>query len=380
MTTVSRPPARLIWAASATCADLWQVAKLPTSDSFLWLEIGTHRWVVVSPLEVGRAVRLAPAGTKVLTREQAAVEFGVEPPERPTTTALVLGVARKFRRTCWEVPADFPLGLAQQLEAEGLRLRSVQPFLPERRCKTPAELAFLRAGVKLAEIGLARARAVLRSAQLVRGRCLSWNGTPLTAERLRAEIEIAILRRGGRCERTIVAPGRQGADPHEAGHGPIHADEPIVLDIFPRDERSGYFGDLTRTVVKGRAPEVVRRAHAAVRAAQLAAIAQARPGVKLATVHAAASAVLEQHGFVTDLTTVPPRGFIHGTGHGLGLEIHEAPRLGRIAGQLQAGDVVTIEPGLYYPEWGGVRLEDDLAITATGAELLSHASHALEIP
>jgi len=379
MAVASRSPARLIWAASETCADLWYASRLPTADPFLWLEIGRRRWLVVSPLELGRARRLAPRGTRVMTRQQAITEFGMSETRAGTVADLILGAARRYRRLRWEVPDYLPLGLARRLEAEGLRLQTVQPFFPERRRKTAADLAGIRTGVKQALAGFARAREILRNSQVRRG-VVCWNGVQLTAERLRAEIDTTILQGGGHSQRTIVAPGRQGADPHEIGHGPIRAGEPLVLDIFPRDTRSGCFGDITRTVVKGTATETVRRAHAAVRAAQLAAIGKLRSGVPLRDIHQAAADVLAKRGFVTDLAAVPPRGFIHGTGHGLGLEIHEEPRLGNAPGQLQAGDVVTVEPGLYYPEWGGVRIEDDLLVTATGAELLSRAGYVLEIP
>lgn len=380
MTPSSRAPARLIWATSETCADLLYATGFMAPDPFLWMETGRQRWLIVSPLEIGRALRQAPAGTRVLTGQQAGVELGLDPEEKPTSMDLVFAAARRFRRNHWEVPGDFPLSLARRLESGDLHLRTVSPFFPERRRKTPAEVACIRAGVRLAEIGLARARAILRDSQISGRGILRWENRQLTAERLRAEIDIAMLRHGGRCVRTIVAPGRQGADPHEAGHGPIRAHEPIVLDIFPRVEKTGYHGDLTRTVVKGQAPDIVRRAHAAVRAAQLAALREVRAGVALRTVHVAVQAVLQEREFETDLTANPPYGFIHSTGHGLGLDVHEAPRVADVDGSLAVGDVVTIEPGLYDPKWGGMRLEDNILVTAAGADILSHASHALEVP
>jgi Xaa-Pro aminopeptidase len=382
MTNSSRPPspARLIWANAETCADLLYATGFTAPDPYLWLDVGQQRWLIVTSLEIGRALRQAPIGTRALTRQQAAAEFGLGAAERPTTADLVLAAARRFRRTRWETPEDFPFSLARQLEAGGLHLRTASPFFPERRRKTAAEVACIRAGVRLAEIGLACARDILRNSQISGRGILRWQGRTLTAERLRAEIDVVMLRSGGRCTRTIVAPGRQGADPHEIGHGPIRAGQPIVLDIFPRVERTGYHGDLTRTVVKGRAPDLVRRAHAAVRAAQLVALREVRAGVALRSVHAAVHAAFRHKGFATDLTVNPPRGFIHGTGHGLGLDVHEAPRVADIDGTLADGDVVTIEPGLYDPKWGGMRLEDNILVTAAGYDLLSHASYVLEIP
>jgi Xaa-Pro aminopeptidase len=380
MATSSKTPARLIWATAETCADLRYATGFSAPDPFLWLDLGRERWLVVSTLEIGRARHGAHPGIRVLSREEAAVALGLDPATRPSTAALILAAARKFRRNRWEVPADFPLGLAHQLQAGGLVPHVVEPFFPGRRRKTSNELTQIRTGVRLATAGLARAREVLRNSQIGRNGILAWDGAVLTADRLRAEIDLAVMHRGGSCMRTIVAPGRQGADPHEAGHGPIRAHQPVVVDVFPRDGRSGYHGDLTRTWVKGRAPEIVRRAHAAVRAAQRAALAEMRPGTPVRQVHAAVSGVLREHGFDTDLTARPPRGFIHSTGHGLGLEVHESPRLADIDGTLETGDVVTVEPGLYDPQWGGVRLEDDVFVAPDGPEVLSRFPYALEIP
>ena len=160
----------------------------------------------------------------------------------------------------------------------------------------------------------------------------------------------------------------------------MRAGEPIVLDIFPRVEATGYFGDLTRTVVRGPATEMVRRAFAAVEAAQEAARRTVRAGVPARDIHQAAAAALAAAGFSTDLTADPPVGFIHGLGHGLGLEVHEAPRCNRTAVKpLLAGHVITLEPGLYDPAWGGIRLEDVVAVTETGCDTLTAAPIFLEI-
>ena len=156
-----------------------------------------------------------------------------------------------------------------------------------------------------------------------------------------------------------MAGGKQGCDPHEPGYGLLRAHEPIILDIFPRSQKTGYFGDITRTVVRGRASEAVRKLYATVHQGQQIAFKKVRAGVSTAEVHRAVQDYFQQEGYRTGRHRGRMQGFFHGTGHGLGLEIHESPRLGTTStGVLRAGQVVTVEPGLYYPEIGGVRLED----------------------
>jgi len=228
---------------------------------------------------------------------------------------------------------------------------------------------------------LAQAIELLRQARSDSDGILYLRGQPLTAEALRGEIAAAIARLGGTAAHTIAAPGAQGADPHLVGTGPIRRNEPIVIDIFPRIDATGYFGDLTRTVVKGQAPAIVRRAYDAVAAAQTAALSMVAAGVEASEVNAAAATALETAGFATDCAADPPYGFIHGLGHGLGLEIHEGPRVNsRAELPLEVGNVITIEPGLYYPEWGGVRLEDVVVVRENDCENLTAAPRILELP
>ncbi len=377
----ARPDHRLIYAASERCADLLYLAGFMAPDPFLWLEAGGATYVVVSALEIGRARHDCRPGIDVLSLTEARRRFGLaEDDAKLRTPEIVAAIAARCDIRTFAVPNDFPLGLARQLEGQGLQLSPCEALVPERACKTAAEVAHIRAGVRLAEAGLAEALAMLRQADIGEDRRLFWQGEPLTAERLRGAIDAEIARRGGTASRTIVAPGCQGADPHQAGSGPLRAGEPIVLDIFPRVDATGYHGDLTRTVVKGAAPDIVRRAFAAVQAAQTAARAAIRAGVPAAEPHRLAAQMLLDHGFATDAKAAVPYGFFHGLGHGLGLDVHESPRLSdRVEEPLAAGHVVTVEPGLYYPEWGGIRLEDVVVVTETGCDNLTEAEIFLEL-
>ena len=276
------------------------------------------------------------------------------------------------------VPASFPLGYARALAAVRIQVRpSDGLFWPDRAAKTNQELELMSRASRITEAGLARAMEVLKRSKPGPGQRLRWAGRPLTSEILRAEIDSAILRAGGQPAGTIVAGGDQACDPHERGSGPLLANSLIILDIFPRDAKSGYFGDLTRTVVRGRASEAQRQLWDTVKAGQALALRRIKAGVDGMEIHQAIQALFVRRGYATGVRRGRRVGFFHGTGHGLGLEIHEYPRLQKVA--LQERQVVTVEPGLYYPGLGGVRLEDVVVVTKSGCKMLSRFPKRLEI-
>ncbi len=368
--------ARLIYADSEQCADMLYAVGLFIPDPFLWAEVGRQRYVVVSALEYGRVAAAVDKNTRVFSLAETKRLFHCR---KLDPAAQIAGLSRFCGVREWTVPQDFPFGIARRLSRRRIRIRpEYDTFFPQREIKSAAEIERIREGVQLAEAGLRVGLDILRRSR-IKGDRVVWNGKTLTAERLRGEIDAEISRLGGLAAHTIVAPGPQGADPHNTGTGPIRPHQPIVLDIFPRVAATGYFGDLTRTVVKGKAPAVVRRAYRAVKDARDRAIAKVKSRVDGGTVHRLAADTLQRHGFETDKAADPPYGFFHGTGHGLGLEIHEAPRLSAKGLRLRAGHVVTVEPGLYYPEWGGVRLEDVVVVRARGCDNLTTVPTTLEI-
>ena len=365
---------------SESCADLLYATGFMAPDPFLWYETAHGAGVVVTALEVGRAQKQAASELVVHGPANARKAWSIDAENPVKPDVLIPALSRSMGVSRWSVPSTFPLGLARKLEAEGLTLEPMEPFFPGRATKTHDEIERVKAGVRLAEAGLDRALAVLREASVADGNALVWQGRRLTADTLRGEIAAAIAGLGGTASHTIVAPGPQGADPHCVGEGAVRAGEPIVLDIFPRVDGTGYFGDLTRTVVNGKASDTVRRAHAAVHEAQQRAADTVRAAVPGRDVHQQAAEAIAGHGFATDRDAVPPLGFFHGTGHGVGLEIHEPPRVNAEAeAPLQAGNVVTIEPGVYYPDWGGMRLEDVVVVTRDGCENLTTAGFQLEL-
>jgi Xaa-Pro aminopeptidase len=229
---------------------------------------------------------------------------------------------------------------------------------------------------------MAAARDVLRRAE-PREQSLLVDGEPLTCERLKEEIEAAFSRHGVAAEDFIVSHGAQTAVGHELGHGPIAPGEPVVLDLFPRDRATGCFADMTRTFVVGEPDLELARYQMLCRQALDIAVSHIRPGVPGRDVHTAVCEFFHEHGFPTQLSKKPGEvledGFFHGLGHGVGLEVHESPSLGRTRGEeLVAGDVLAVEPGLYRPDVGGVRLEDLVLVTEAGAETLTRFPYELE--
>jgi len=205
-------------------------------------------------------------------------------------------------------------------------------------------------------------------------------GELLTSERLRAEIEVEFVRCGAAADSTIVAGGAQSAQPHCVGYGPLYAHTPIVMDLFPRDQATGYWGDLTRTVVKGTAPDVVAGAFQAVLDARDGAKQLIKRGAVPVGIHNFAHDLLAERGFPTGESGTGSYGFFHGLGHGVGLDIHERPRLNTSnVRPLRGGEIVTVEPGVYYPDWGGVRLEDMVYVTDNGCDCLTEIETFLEI-
>lgn len=240
------------------------------------------------------------------------------------------------------------------------------PFTEWRAIKAPDEIEAIRSTARAGEEALDVAVRMIEESR-IEGSGLVLDGRPLTSERVRAAIDISLLENGCESVDNIVCGGPASADPHARGTGTLPADSPIVIDIFPRSKTSRYFADMTRTVLRGRATPELKRIYEAVEAAHTAGTDAISDGVTGAQVHATVCRIFEQMGYPER----EDRGFIHSTGHGVGLEVHERPSLGPSGGRLMAGNVVTVEPGLYYREIGGVRIEDLLIVTNSGCENLT---------
>ena len=368
---------KLIIASTKESSDLLYAGGFNAPDEFLYYETAEEKCIVVSPLEYARAAGEANPGVRVIERSQF---IDKEKPGESIAVRLSLALGIDH----WLVPGRFPLIEAEKLRAAGIEVTCCpgNSFFPERECKTASEIKAIRQSQAAAEEIMREFRQFLIDSKINARGYLEFRGKVLTSDFLRMELEGNFKRMGYTASRTIFAPGRQGAEPHNLGSGPIPAGEPVVADIFPRSDSTGYWGDMTRTYVKGKASPVVKRAFKAVLKASEAAKKMLHAGVTGAEAHQTAADVLTQAGFPTGCgRDGKPCGFFHGLGHGVGLEIHENPRLSPLnPNPLKSGNVVSVEPGLYYSNWGGIRLEDLVVITAQGIQCLNAMEMELEIP
>ena len=367
---------KLIIAFTEESADLLYATGFNAPDPVLYFEAGGKKILVVSPLEYARASAEAKPGVKV-------IEYTPFLESSRQDKLLAVNVSRKFGIGSWLVPKTFPFGEAEKLREAGIEVHCCPAgsLYPERQVKSAAEQKAVLASQQATEEIMRQFRQILIDSKINARGYLEYRGEVLTSEFLRAELEAEFKRMGYTASRTIFAHGPQGAEPHNLGSGPIRANEPIVADICPRSDTTGYWGDMTRTYVKGKAAPVVKRAFKAVLAASEAAKKMLHAGVTGAEAHAAAAAVLEQAGFLSGTgRDGKPCGFFHGLGHGVGLEIHENPRLSPLnPDPLKSGNVVSVEPGLYYSAWGGVRLEDLVVIKPHGIRCLNTLEMELEV-
>jgi Xaa-Pro aminopeptidase len=368
---------RLIYASSDESADLLYAAKFSVPDPVLFLKQNGKTTVLLSDLEIDRGRKGAKVDEVIaLSSVERPLQRGrsAKPPIETTIASFLR--QRRVRKAA--VPYNFPVGLAEGLARRGVTVVPMAGlFWREREFKTDEELQLIRRAIRMTEIGLARGIEVLRAAEIKAGKRLLWGGKTLTSEKLRAEIETAILHAGGTPANTIVAGGEQACDPHDQGSGPLKADSLIILDVFPKGGESGYYGDLTRTVVRGKANEAQRGLWQTVFDAQKFAIQKICAGGSGAALQKEVAEFFRKAGYPAEIRDGRWVGFFHGLGHGIGLEIHEPPRIART--NFKTGQVLTVEPGLYFPGIGGVRIEDDGVVTEKGFKVLSKFEKTLEV-
>jgi Xaa-Pro aminopeptidase len=369
----------LLYADSERSADMLYFGKFQVPDPFVACEIGGRKIAVLNALEFGRALKES-AFDEVLPLEGFLEKARTRwPGGTPGPAEVVALLALEHGVSRFAVPYDFPSGLTSRLQALGIELEiGGDSLFPAREIKTPAEAAAIREGNRCAALGIAAAEKLLRASRIQKGR-LMLKGKPLTSERLKFAIEVACLEAGGLSQGTIAAGGDQACDPHCRGHGPLRANELIIVDVFPRLQANGYHGDMTRTFLRGKASDAQHALVDAVRAAQLSALRAVHSDVNGRDVHNRVLAEFDKRGFKTEHGPKGSKGFFHGTGHGLGLAVHELPRVRPMDFVLRKGAVVTIEPGLYYPGLGGCRIEDVVQVTDARPRMLSKYSYEWEL-
>jgi Xaa-Pro aminopeptidase len=364
--------------------ELRHEVPLGIPDPFFYAELDGRKVVAISAMEAARVEQLG-TGLEVRPFE----EFGSDELRRKGldvhtyANELALRILDGLGIRQATVPRRFPLGVADVLRAAGVVLEVDQKLFDDRRRrKSPQELAGIRRAQKAAEAGVAAARELLGRAEPSNGG-LTADGETLTCELLKERIQAAFLANGAVSDEMIVSHGPQTAIGHDMGSGSIGRDDVVLLDLFPVDQESACFSDITRTFAVGSPPAEIREWHELCCEALELAAAEVRPGVDGGDIHRRVSTFFAERGFPTLLTKAEGEvlrdGFYHGLGHGVGLEVHESPSLGMIGEELVAGDVITIEPGLYRYGFGGVRVEDLLLVTDDGYERLTDCPYDLEV-
>jgi Xaa-Pro aminopeptidase len=376
-------PDVLLYADSVRSPEMRHEVPLGIPDPFLYAETNGDRHVVISSME---AARMGDLGLELHPYEEFGYDELVRSGLKPGELQLELTVraCRGLGISQAIVPPSFPLEVADRLRGEGIDVTADrEEFRTRRRVKNAAELEGVRRAQRAADAGMGVARELLRHAT-PNGEALMLDGQTLTAERITQAIIEEFTRRDCTADDMIVAPGWQGAVGHHPGAGPIAPGQPVVIDIWPRDRRSGCYADMTRTFVVGDVPDQVREWHRLSVQALEEAVEATRPGASGRAIFDGTCDLFERHGEPTQRTKEPGKplrdGFFHGLGHGVGLEVHEAPNLGFTSRDtLIPGDVVTLEPGLYRDGYGGVRVEDLVLVTEDGRENLTNFPYDIQV-
>ncbi|MGH7828179.1 MAG: M24 family metallopeptidase [Candidatus Binatia bacterium] len=369
----------LLVAASEGDSNMLYAAGLFVPDPFIFFRHKQRKYVVMSDLEIDRAKKQADVDHVLsLSQYQKKLRNGGRP--GPTMVDILDLLFRERGIRSVIVPANFPALLADQMRAKGFSLQIKRdPFFAEREIKNAEEVKHVVESLRVAVLGLEAGIRALKRTKVGRDRYLYLNGSRLTSERLKTVVNTTIMAQGWLPSHTIISSGNQCCDPHHEGSGPIKVDTSIIFDIFPRSQKTGYFGDLSRTVVRGRASEKLREMYATVQAGQQIGFDRIRDGANGKEIHQEILDLFARKGFPTGRINGRMQGFFHGTGHGLGLDIHEPPRIAPVDAILRKGHVVTVEPGLYYLGAGGVRLEDVVLVMEKGNRNLTDCPQFLEI-
>ena len=374
----------LIHADSQRDPDMFVATGVSVGDPFTYLELDGRRIVVASVLEADVIRRDSRAtevwqddefGTRRLISEGwSYTDADMERVRRVLERAGVSQVA---------VPPSFPVGLADYLRRREVTVNpDAELFALRRRVKDADQLASITLAQRATEAAFVTARELLGSSSPGAGGLVA-GGEPLTCERVRETIVHTLREHGCEGEPPLVGAGPRGALVHDLGSGPIQAGEPIIIDIFPKHRASGYCADMTRTDCVGEPPQRLRSMHATILEALKRSTEAIRSGVQGRVPWEIACDVIEAGGYRTTRNLADGESlsedFFHGLGHGVGVEVHEAPNLGLASDELLAGDVVTVEPGVYRRDFGGVRLEDLVVVTDDGPDVLTRFDYDLEI-
>lgn len=368
----------LIIASSETDSNLYYATRFLAPDPFIFLQIGDEKIMIMSDLEIGRAKVQAKVDT-VLSHSIYEAEAKKKGVVDPKTIDVLNEFLHERGIKDLMVPADFAIRHALLLQKRGYAIIvKSDPFFEERLKKNEKEIGYIAETLHHAENAIDKAIGFIRDTVIKDGYLYS-GGKAVTSEDIKRLIAVYLLENGFIAQHTIVSCGEDTVSPHTEGAGPLKADMPVIIDLFPRSMTNRYYADITRTVVKGRASHEVKEMYEAVLSAQGVAVSLIRDGTNGKEVHEAILKHFKSLGYESGEIKGMMQGFFHGTGHGVGLDVHEPPRISKREDILQAGNVVTVEPGLYYSGIGGVRLEDMVVVQENGVKNLTRYPKTLEV-
>ncbi len=352
-------------------ADLLYRTNFFVPDPVIYIEHKGEKILVLSDLEIDRGNSEATVD-RVLSLSEYQRRLASKKRKRIRFVDIVDEVLKDLKIKSALVPGMFSAKYADELRKRGYKIKvsDEEPFFKERLVKSPKEINALKDALRKTARAMDLAIRMVASSEIKRNK-LYVNGQILTSEKIKGEIDAELSRMRYHASHTIVASGVHSSMPHHGGEGPIFADKPLIIDIFPRSQETGYFGDMTRTIIRGEPSEELIKMYNTVLAGQKLGLSMIKDGVRSKDVHMAIVEYFKESGFDTGNIDGKQQGFIHSTGHGLGLEIHEPPRIGMGDEVLKEGNVVTVEPGLYYEKIGGIRIEDVVLVDKKGCTNLT---------
>lgn len=348
-------------------ANMYYATKFAAPDAFIFIQTKKKEILLVSQMEYERGRKESS-----IRDVRSILDYGMREKlnEYRDADRALTWVLKKFfeeeKIVKIGVPRDFPTFLSDELRSLGFSIECMDKLIEKsREVKTAEEIAYIERAQLACEEAMKRAKEVIKSCKEKKG--LLFNGSEvLTSEKIRSIIELRLAELGCSAEETIVASGRQSSDPHCAGTGYIQSSAPVVIDIFPRLKREKYYADMTRTFLAAMPSSEFEEMRSSVLKAQNIALKMIKPGLTGKAIHDAVCDSFAEDGYKTLREGKISSGFLHGTGHGVGLAVHEGPGLNETGEALREGNVITVEPGLYDPDIGGVRIEDLVVVTGKG--------------
>ncbi len=369
----------LIIADSERDSNMYYATGFLAPDPFVYIQKNDERTIIINDLELDRA-RSQSKADKILSLSKYERIAKRKGSKFSGFIGVVTEALKELKIKYLLVPSNFSVEYADFLRKKGFKLEVKKgPFFSSREIKDEEETGYIVKALRETEKAIEKAIDCIRKSNIKDGFLYSNRNRQITSESIRRKINVELIKKGLTAKHTIVSCAEQSCEPHNVGNGPLKANESIIFDVFPKDEQTGYYADISRTIVKGKASRTLKKMYNAVASAQELVFKSARNGVRSDAIHSKVMKHLTYLGFKTGKSKGKMQGFFHGTGHGVGLDVHEPPRISKAKCMLKTGNIVTVEPGLYYPGVGGVRLEDMILITDDGCTNLTKSPKVLEV-